>query len=139
MYLMKKHISLLLIIISSFYFSQNKTENYVGVGFQKGTNESWKIELSKNSDDTFSVNYPDLKCSGIWKIAKNLEDIYPVEEGVKSLIAEEKINIGLDKCMNNGWILLVDEKLSKTTKRFYVFETEHHSKPYAFGFLEKIF
>lgn len=139
MYLMKKHISFLILFFSSFYFSQNKTENYVGVGFQKGTNESWKIELCKNSDHTFSVNYPDLECSGVWKIAKNLKDIYPVEEGVNSLIAEEILKTGLDKCMNNGWVLLVDEKLSKTTKRFYVFETEHHSKPYAFGFLEEIF
>ena len=136
---MKKHISLLIVFFSSLYFSQNKTPNYVGVGFQKGINQSWKIELTKNSDDTFSVNYPDLECSGIWKITKNLKDIYPVEEGVKYLIAEEKLDIGIDKCMNNGWILLVDEKLSKTTKRFYVFETEHHSKPYSFGFLEKIF
>ena len=137
--MMKKHISLLIVFFSSLYFSQNKTANYVGVGFQKGINESWKIELTKNSDDTFSVNYPDLECSGIWEIAKNLKDIYPVEEGVKYLIAEEKLDIGLDKCMNNGWILLVDEKLSKTTKRFYVFETENHSKPYAFGFLEEKF
>jgi hypothetical protein len=136
---MKKHISLLLLIISRFYFSQNKTENYVGVGFQKGTNESWKTELIKNYDDPFSVNYPDLECSGIWKIAKNMKDIYPIEEAVKYLIAEEKIDTGLDKCMNNGWILLVDEKLSKTTKRFYVFETENHSNPYAFGFLEEKF
>ena len=137
--MMKKHISLLIVFFSSLYFSQNKTANYVGVGFQKGINESWKIELTKNSDDTFSVNYPDLECSGIWKIVKNLKDIYPVEEGVNSVIAEEILEAGLDKCMNNGWILLVDEKLSKTTKRFYVFETEHHSKPYAFGFLEQKF
>ena len=137
--MMKKHISLLIVFFSSLYFSQNKTPNYVGVGFQKGINESWKIELTKNSDDTFSVNYPDLECSGIWKIVKNLKDIYTVEEGVNSLIAEEILEAGLDKCMNNGWILLVDEKLSKTTKRFYVFETEHHSKPYAFGFLEQKF
>ena len=135
--MIKTNISVLILFFSSIYFSQNKTENYVGVGFQKGTNESWKIELTKNSDDTFSVNYPDLECSGIWKIAKNLKDIYPVEEGVNPLIAEEILETGLDKCMNNGWILLVDEKLSKTTKRFYVFETEHHSKPYAFGFLEE--
>ena len=136
--MMKKHLSLFLLIFSSLYFSQNKTENYFGFGFQKDTNESWIIEVSKNSNDTFTVNYPDLKCSGIWKVAKNLKDIYPVEEGVNSLIAEEKLETGLDKCMNNGWVLLVDEKLSKTTKRFYVFETEHHSKPYAFGFLEEI-
>ena len=82
--MMKKHISILILFFSSLYFSQNKTENYVGVGFQKGTNESWKIELIKNSDDTFSVNYPDLECSGIWKIAKNLKNIYPVEEDVNS-------------------------------------------------------
>lgn len=134
---MKNHLSLLLVFFSSLYFSQNKTENYFGFGFQKDTNESWIIEVTKNSNDTFTVNYPDLKCSGIWKVAKNLKDIYPVEEGVKSIIAQEKLETGTDRCLNDGWILFVDEKLSKTTKRFYFFTTEHDNKLSAFGFLEK--
>lgn len=133
---MKKHISFLMILFSCFCFAQDQAENYVGIGFQNDTYETWKIQLSRNSEDTFLVNYPELECSGIWKISKKNKKKFPKEKRTKHVIAQEEIVTGLDKCVNNGWVLLVDDQLSETTKRFYIFRTENDEKPYAFGFLE---
>lgn len=122
-------------IISNVFFAQNKAEKYSGFGIQVD-HQTWKIEVQKNNNGSYKINYPDIPCSSVWKVAENLKDIYPVEEGVNYSIAQEKLTTGKDKCMDNSWVLLVDEKLSKTAKRFYIFETEHDSKPYAYGFLE---
>lgn len=70
-----------------------------GVGYQPGLKSQWEVKLVVNSaENTISISYPDLDCSGNWQIMKVK----------KRRISEfkEVILEGRDKCLNDLKVLI---------------------------------
>lgn len=111
-------------------FSTQAQSNYKGVGFQKEINESWSISLKKDDSTSFKVTYPSIPCTANWNLIKETESYK---------VYKEKLTTGLDKCIDDGYIFIVDDTFSKSTKRFYIFETAGDENPSAYGFLEVVF
>lgn len=121
---MKNFLIFLLVTATSLCYSQS---NYNGVGFQKDINESWDLSLKKIDDKSFKVNYPSIPCTATWTIVRQ-ENNYKVYK--------EKLTSGFDKCKDDGYIFLVNDTFSKSTKRFYIFDHVEDKNPSAYGFLE---
>ena len=121
---MKKIISLLPLLPSALLFTQQLT----GVGFQKGENEAWAINVNLSTKQNVVVSYPVLGCSGKWTLIK--------EEG-KKILFKEVIEEGLDKCTPTGFVTLVKDEISPSAYRFYIFEKKEDKTPYAIGVLEE--
>lgn len=118
---MKKLFSLI-VLVSVISFAQEK---YVGVGYQKNIQESWKIEVVKISLNTYNVNYPDSECSGVWTV---------LEAGETYFMAKETITEGRDKCID-GYVKIYDDFKSKDAKRFYFYDERNSLEPSSLGVL----
>lgn len=124
---MKNVLIFLSVTLTSLCYSQS---NFLGVGFQKDIKESWDLSLKKIDSKSFKVIYPTIPCTAIWTVIKETNDY---------LVYKEKLTSGLDRCIDNGYIFMVNDTFSKSTKRFYIFEKAGDENPYAYGFLEAVF
>ncbi|AYZ35076.1 hypothetical protein EGY07_05565 [Chryseobacterium indologenes] len=120
---MKKIILLLALLPSALLFSQQLT----GVGFQKGENESWAINVDLSTKQNVIVSYPVLGCAGKWNLIK--------DEG-KKILFKEVIEEGVDQCTPTGFVTLVKDEISPSAYRFYIYENKEDKTPYAIGILE---
>ena len=84
---MKNILTIMMLLIVSFFFSQEK--RWIGVGFQKDTNSYWPITVTQTEDKEILVDYYSLGCSGKWIIQEDKRD---------KIIAIEKIITGKDIC-----------------------------------------
>ena len=124
--IMKSLYVVLTVSISSACYSQS---NFIGIGFQKDIKESWNLSLKEIDNKSFQVRYPSIPCTAIWKVVKQTNDY---------VVYKEKLTSGYDRCIDNGYIFIVNDTFSNSTKRFYIFEKAGDDNPYAYGFLEKI-
>jgi hypothetical protein len=75
---------------------------WAGDGYQTDTKTRWAVRLTIRGE-TYSIDYPDIPCKGIWKL---------IEKNSQSASFTEVITQGLDQCSNNGHVIV--EKLSAT-------------------------
>lgn len=114
-------------IILVFLFSTlNAQEKWIGIGYQKNINESWKIKMITISEKNYEITYPDIPCSSIWIVRGRNK---------KNILLEEKIIDGIENCVDNGFVIL--EKVDDKTMKFYCFINMKDEEPYAYGLLNK--
>lgn len=96
-----------LLCITSSVFAQEVPGwlhgSWEGIGYQAPTNSAWQIELNYDGqNNSFSINYPGLECSGNWQL---------LESKGNRLVFVEQITDGKDKCDNNVKVIVnyVDE------------------------------
>lgn len=127
---MKKYLALLSLVVNALCFSQ-QYYYYHGVGYQKleGTTDYWEITVHPTVNEDLFISYPDIPCSSEWIFVRE-------DKGGK--IYKEKLVSGFDKCIDNGIVLLMDDETSITSKRFYIYQDEQSTQPYALGFIDEI-
>jgi len=88
----------LLFLLSSFVGSKKKPDTgnnqnwfigkWEGMGDQVDGSK-WKVKLNVRSKKKITIEYPDLFCSGKWKVVKNSGDVINLKENIIK---------GTDKC-----------------------------------------
>lgn len=77
-----------------------------GTGYQISDNTTWTMRLSA-SGKKYIIEYPSLKCSGVWRL---------VSLDADKATFVEKITNGIDKCEDDGNIVI--ERLSNNQLAF---------------------
>ena len=93
------------------------------------TTDYWEITVHPTVNEDLFISYPDIPCSSEWIFVRE-------DKGGK--IYKEKLVSDFDKCIDNGIVLLMDDETSQTTKRFYIYQDEQSTQPYALGFIDEI-
>lgn len=129
----KKYLYLLklafILILNSCYIKNNiidSSEKWEGLGYQKGINETWKIEITKKSKNTYYVNYPDIPCSGEWIIVSKNKD---------KIVLKEEIKKGKEICIPATNVVIM--KINNENLSVTFFLPENSKEPFAFGTLKK--
>lgn len=127
-----KTLFIISILLQNVTFAKDsfvtKNEKWVGLGFQENTQNSWKIELFKISNNSYKINYPSIPCSGLWKTEK-------IEKN--RIVFTEIINENVNKCVpiNKVVVTKIDDKHLSVS---YFMVDENTSHIYAFGVLELV-
>jgi hypothetical protein len=81
---------------------------WAGDGYQTDTKTRWAVRLTVR-DETYSIDYPDIPCKGIWKL---------IEKNSQSASFTEVITQGLDQCSNNSHVLVEKVSASEISCRY---------------------
>jgi hypothetical protein len=74
------------------------TGSWEGKGFQASANETWSVNLYADAQvNSYSIEYPSLKCGGVWEISN--ADFHKVE-------FVERIKHGKEKCIEGGTVVI---------------------------------
>ena len=94
---------LLLVSLTSIVSAQGKSDNgrwlngtWEGTGYQIDNNETWPMKLTVRGR-RYRIEYPSLKCGGRW---------VPLSIDATRARFIEKINFGLQECVDNGNVVV---------------------------------
>jgi hypothetical protein len=94
-----------------------------GTGIQDD-NSRWTIKVTIEPDE-YSIDYPSLNCGGMMRLMK---------ENADSLVFQEVLTYGTDRCYNNGKTVLIK---SQNNKIRYYWYFENNGRKAAFGELSR--
>jgi hypothetical protein len=73
-----------------------------GTGFQIDTNTTWTMSFNAR-DKRFTIEYPSLNCSGVWKL---------IRINSRRATFREQITVGRESCVDKGLVTI--ERLNAT-------------------------